>query len=129
MIIYLAGGMKTDWRRFVRDAVPHHVYLSPADHQLTEPRHYKAWDLAAIRTSDVLFGYFAADNPSGFGLAVELGYAKGKDKLVILADEKSAADAELERYIAFLRVTADVTFDALADAIAYLRTLPGGHSW
>lgn len=124
MRIYLAGGMRAGWRDRVSSAAPGHTYLSPTTHGLADPRLYKAWDLAAIRSSDVFFGYFAADNPSGFGLAVELGYAHALGKLTIYADEKTTAAPEIARYLAFLRVTADTTFDTLAEAVAFLGTLP-----
>lgn len=124
MKVYLAGGMRTEWRDGIASAAPHHEYLSPTSHGLADPRLYKAWDLLAIRTADVFFGYFAADNPSGFGLAVELGYARALGKLTIYADEKTAAAPEIARYLAFLRVTADLTFDSLPEAIDFLAGLP-----
>lgn len=121
--VYLAGGHRTEWREKVRQAAMGFVYRDPALHEIDNPRAYTAWDLEAIRRSDILFGYLEQTNPSGYGLALEIGYAKGVGKHIVLVDEKSAADEKTARYYAIVRETADAVFDSLDEGVAYLLTL------
>lgn len=60
-------------------------------------------------------------NPSGFGLAVEIGYAKGINKTVILVLEKNH-EIHKDRYLEFLMKAADVTFEDLDNAIEFLKS-------
>ena len=46
------------------------------------------WDLAAVRDCDLVIGYLEHDNPSGIGLAAEVGYAKALGKLIWLVVEE-----------------------------------------
>lgn len=117
MVVYLAGGMRGNWRDLVRQKVPIAVYLDPCKHQLTEPQHYTIWDLAAVDHCDVVLAYMESDNPSGIGMALEIGYARGKGKVVILADESS------NRYMAIVRAASSLWFNTLDGAIEYLARL------
>jgi nucleoside 2-deoxyribosyltransferase len=117
MIVYLAGGMRSEWRERVKAEVPGHAYNDPCEHGLDAPKQYTAWDLAAIRASDVLLGYMEADNPSGVGLALEVGYAKAMGKMVIWVDGKAG------RYFAIVRHTADIVFSTIDEATQFLRSL------
>ena len=66
MIVYLAGGMRSEWRDQIKAQALGHIYNDPCEHGLHDPRKYTAWDLAAIQASDVLFGYMEKHNPSGW---------------------------------------------------------------
>jgi len=88
---------------------------------MTLPAHYTAWDLSHIKASDILFACMDKDNPSGYGLALEIGYAKALGKTVILVDEKSSENEEFRRYFAIAKETADVYFESLDEGINFLK--------
>ena len=123
MNIYLAGGHKTPWRDSVRARLPDARCIDPSATGITDPAAYTAWDLAGVRACDVVFAYFERTNPSGFGLVLEVGYAAGLGKHVVLVDEKSASDPTSARYLQIVRHTADVTFDDLTAGLDYLELL------
>lgn len=121
--VYLAGGMRGTWQDQVKAACPGLNFSDPRTHGLTEPTEFAAWDLDHVRQSDAVFGYMSKDNPSGLGLALELGYAKALRKLTILVDEKSPQDEAFARHFAIVATTTDVTKSCLADGIAFLQSL------
>ena len=123
MKIYLAGGMKSGWQEKVKAIGPEARYLDPCTHGLQDEHQYTAWDLHAIRACDVLLAYFEADNPSGYGLSLEAGYAHALGKTVVLVDEKSAADPTTGRRLGMLRTVADVVFTDLDSGIEFLHSL------
>ena len=123
MRVYLAGGMRTEWRRRVISAAPEHQYSDPCDHGLDEEQQYTFWDLLAIDGSDIVFVYFEASNPSGYGLSLEIGYAKGTGKPIILVDEKSASDESAACYLGMLRACADVCVQSLDEGLKVLSSL------
>ena len=112
--------MRSGWQARVREACPQHEYIDPTDRngiQLDDPREYAAWDAAGIGAADIVFAYWERDNPSGIGLAVELGIAKGSGKLVVLVDERA------ERYGEILRALADVLPQNLSAGMKYLSAI------
>jgi hypothetical protein len=60
-------------------------------------------------------------NPSGYGLAFELGLAHSMNKTIILIDEKSKVDTTFARYFRILYQPSGVVMDKLSDGIDYLR--------
>jgi hypothetical protein len=62
------------------------------------------------------------DNPSGYGLALEIGYAKAMNKLIILVDERSNFDETFKRYFSICQESSNVTFETLDDAINYIKS-------
>jgi len=124
MRVYLAGGMKSGWQEKVRRNGPPGVrYLNPCDHGLSGEREYTAWDLYALKSSDVLFVYFESSNPSGYGLSLEAGFAYALGKTIVFVDEKTASDPVAGRRLGMLRSTASVVFDNLDDGIEFLHHL------
>lgn len=121
--IYLAGGFKSNWQDEVMKTVPAHEYLDPRVHGLQTRAEYTTWDLEAIRRSHCIFAYLEATNPGGFALALELGFAKALGKMVILVDQKSAADPTGARYLEMLAAASDATFNSLGEGIEFLRKL------
>lgn len=121
--VYLAGGHRSEWRDHVTGSVPVLTYRNPKEHSLADPRAYTAWDLEGVRRSDVVFAYLERDNPSGYGLAVEVGYAAGLGKHVIFVDGKSEGDGDEARYLQIIHQTANVSFTTLGDAVKYLGKL------
>lgn len=121
-VVYLAGGHRSGWQKEVQKAATGFEYKDPSSNGFTEPAQYTAWDLAAVRECDVVFAYFEESNPSGYGLALEVGYAAALGKLVIFVDEKSSI-SELSSYLKILHETSDVSFDNFKAGIDYLKKL------
>lgn len=61
-------------------------------------------------------------NPSGYGLALEIGYAKALNKMVILVDDRSANDKSFNRYFEICHQTADLVFSSLEESLKFLHT-------
>jgi nucleoside 2-deoxyribosyltransferase len=59
------------------------------------------------------------DNPSGIGMAVEMGYAHGLGKTVILCLPENPTKVPY-RYLEFMKKAADITFNNIDDAKNYL---------
>ncbi|BAS31184.1 hypothetical protein [Dehalococcoides mccartyi] len=120
--VYLSGGMNSEWQEDVMKICPKHRYFNPkvSGHKL--PSHYKVWDIFYVKESDIVFAYMEKTNPSGYGLACEIGYAKALGKTVVLVDEKQESDAEFSRYFAIVRELADVVFENLDDGVRFLNT-------
>ena len=88
MKIYLAGGMRTDWRNSIKEAAPQFDYLDPTQHGLETPAEYTAWDIAAIKQADLMIAFLQSTNPFGYNMAFELGIADALGKRFILINEK-----------------------------------------
>lgn len=112
--IYLAGGMNSNWRDSVVKKNRAAKYLNPAKHGLSIPEQYTAWDLKCIDISDIVFAYWGKDNPSGFGLALEIGYARAKNKLIIFVNEAQ------NKYSKMLEESSSINFTCLKDGIECL---------
>ena len=93
--------------------------FSYPDKKLTEPDQFTARDMLCIQRADIVLAYMEAENPSGIGLAAEVGYAKGLGKTVIFVDHKH------DKYFKFIHSMADVVCHNLTDAIRYLHSLSG----
>ncbi|WBL25720.1 nucleoside 2-deoxyribosyltransferase domain-containing protein [Zunongwangia sp. HGR-M22] len=120
--IYLAGGFKGEWQEKVINNLGNDFFIfNPAKHDLENPTEYTNWDLFHVEKCDILLGYMSQDNPSGYGLALEIGYAKAKNKLIILIDERSPRDKKFERYFAICHESSNIILDSLEDAIRYLK--------
>ena len=120
--IYLAGGFKGGWHKKVtKELNINFTLFNPEEHKLKDSNHYTTWDLFHVDKCDILLGYMAKDNPSGYGLALEIGYAKAKGKLIILIDERSKKDAIFKKYFLICKESSNVIFDTLEDAINYLK--------
>lgn len=127
LTVYLAGGFRSGWQARISTSAPGVLYKDPSKHGLTEPIQYTEWDLRAIRESDLVFAYLEATNPAGYALALEIGYAKGLGKTVILVDEKSGGDEEIGRHLLMVRAAADATFNSFDEGVAYLQQLAAHH--
>lgn len=117
--VYLAGGFNSDWREKVK-ACANVSFIDPKEKEQKKEfqwDEYGCWDLHFIKQSDICFVYMERSNPSGFGLSVEIGYAKGLGKTVILVLETGH---EKDSYLTFLMTVADVTYDNLDDGINFL---------
>jgi hypothetical protein len=124
--VYLAGGFHSGWQNKVVSACSEFQFYDPRSHGIAQPKQYAVWDLNHIKISDILFGVMDKDNPSGYGLALEIGYAKGLGKTIILVDEKSSKDEGFKKYFALAKESADIYFESLDEGIAYLKSFGGG---
>jgi hypothetical protein len=88
VIVYLAGGMRGNWREKVKNEMPQLIYLDPCSHGLSDAVQYSAWDKQAVERCDMVFAYLEKDNPSGIGMCVEIGLCLGLYKPVIFVNEK-----------------------------------------
>lgn len=120
--VYLSGGFRSDWQaKVIRDLGDSCVFFNPRAHQLDDPVLYCAWDIHFVKECDIVFAYMEQDNPSGYGLSLEVGLAYGLGKTIILVDEKSTNDLQFQRYFQLISSTAHVCFRKLDDGIEYLK--------
>jgi nucleoside 2-deoxyribosyltransferase len=122
--VYLAGGMRIDWRERIKKECRGLVFFCPVDKETSRAMtvdEYGTWDLHYIKQADIVFGYMERTNPSGIGLACEIGMAYGIGKTVILVLEKDSQHFPDEK-LAFMRKVAHITFSDLQEGINYLKT-------
>lgn len=86
MKVYPAGGMRTTWQDEIIAAMPDVEFLDPRKHGLSDPADYTAWDLDAVRRADAIVAGMSADNPSGYGLSLEVGFAHGLGTPIVFLD-------------------------------------------
>lgn len=118
--VYLAGGFSSDWRDKVKEEALNLEFFDPKEKEQKkefEWKEYGVWDLHYIKQCDICFVYMERDKPSGYGLSVEIGYAKALGKTVILVLETGH---EKDKYLLFLRTVADIIYDNIDDASAFL---------
>lgn len=120
MKIYLAGGMKSDWQDKVIDSAPSNTYFDPRSHGLSIPNEYTEWDLRHIKESDLVFACFTKDNPSGFGMCIEIGFAHRARTPIILVDEQQLRSWDI------VRCCCKNVFDNLQGGLLLLRDLTYG---
>lgn len=128
--IYLAGGFKSAWQREVWQRLDSNFTIyDPKEKEYTNGERikmsleeYGTWDLHHIRLSDIVFVYLEKTNPGCVGALVEAGYAKGLGKTVITVLEPNHETIE-DRYLQFVKLVSDVTFETLQDGIAFLSSL------
>lgn len=114
MEIYLAGGMKTGWQDKVIRRCTDLRFIDPRTHGLQQEAEYTAWDLAAIDRADMVFAYMDTSNPSGFGMSLEVGYAKARGKYIWYVCED---DSARQRYFGMVRSCADRLYSSLDKAL------------
>jgi len=120
MKVYLSGGMTTgnNWQDKVMQQCPQFNFIDPRSHKLSDPKEYIDWDLSGIEQCDILFAYMSKDNPSGYGLSLEVGYAKAiYGKIIIMVDELNKDS------MAIVRCCADELCDNLDYGIEQLNEI------
>ncbi len=85
-IVYLAGGMNSNWQDDVKAKVKGCIFIDPRDHGLGDENEYTSWDLTGVDIADIIFVYAEIDNPSCIGLAVEVGWAAKSGKTIIYVE-------------------------------------------
>jgi len=125
MKIYLSGGMRSGWqqrlkkllRAWLRNMEKNVTYYDPTMHGLDDSPQYTFWDLEHIRKCDLVFAYMERDNPSGIGLALEVGYALGLGKPIILVNESERP------YFDIVENAASVTTDNFEKGVFLLQRM------
>lgn len=119
--IYLAGGFHSNWQdKLISKYSDNFVFYNPQNNCLSNAREYTIWDLYHIDKCDILFGFMEIGNPSGFGIALEIGYARAKGKTIILVDEKSKIDPDFAKYFRMSVESSSIYFESLKEGIEYL---------
>lgn len=96
--IYLSGGTVSGWQEYLINTLQSTLprdsaeFYNPSAFKLgsldrPELRIFGPMDKLKIEECDILFGYLEATNPTPINVALEMGYAKGLGKLVILCNE------------------------------------------
>ena len=120
--VYLAGGFVGNWVIRVTSKNNNLSWIDPKEKEpMGSFQEYVKWDLHHINQCDILFAYVSKSNRSCIGLAVEVGYAKGLGKTVILVLEPYHESIN-DRHLLFLAGTADVVFSDLESGANYLNT-------
>ena len=125
--VYLAGGMASGWQdRVVSEFNGEYTFFDPRSHLLESVDEYTVWDIHYVKNCDILFGYMEESNPSGYGLSLEVGFARALGKTVILVDERSPVDEHFQKHYKFIQSVADIHFNKLDNGIQLLRSLSRG---
>jgi nucleoside 2-deoxyribosyltransferase len=120
--VFLSGGFKSDWQsKLIQSLEGKFVFFNPREHGLEKDDSYSTWDIHFVKECDILFAYMESANPSGYGLAFELGIAFAMNKTIILIDEKSFSDSSFERHFKIMHRPSGVVFNNLNDGIEYLK--------
>ncbi|WP_343670059.1 nucleoside 2-deoxyribosyltransferase domain-containing protein [Chitinophaga sp.] len=119
--VFLSGGFKSNWQLTVIEQLnDQFIFFNPREHGLEHSDFYTTWDIHFVKECDILFAYMEASNPSGYGLAFELGVAYSLNKTIILVDEKSKEDPMFAKYFKILNKPSGVVLNNLAEGIEYL---------
>ena len=122
--VYLAGGMHNNWRKIITSNLKNTYYnfIDPMDNKMKNADQYTYWDLKSIEQCDIVVGFMEISNPSGYGLNLELGYAKALGKTIILiVPEDFTRNDSRSRYFGMARVCADVIVHTLSDCSDFLK--------
>jgi len=121
--IFLSGGFHSNWQNsLISKYNDKFIFLNPREHGLMKPTDYTFWDIHFVRRCDILFAYMESSNPSGYGLAFEIGLAIENKKTVILIDEKSLTDPDFKKYFEIVRQSSTYLFNSMEDATKLLET-------
>jgi len=118
MIVYLSGGMHSEWQDIFIKAYPDIEFIDPRSHGLKNPYDYTKWNMDGIERADIVIAYLEKSNPSGLGMAFEIGYALGLGKTVIFENEKG-----YDRYTHILECACQYVCNNLNEVIEIVEVL------
>lgn len=121
MKIYLSGGSRGDWQDdLIRAITTNGVeFIDPrdwADEQ--DPQVYTAKDLAGVEAADLVIAFLDDGNPSGIGMALEVGYAKALGKSIVSFIAPSNPKA---RYFDIVKAASTTSFTDYKKFVLLLR--------
>jgi nucleoside 2-deoxyribosyltransferase len=119
MKVFLSGGLHSNWQDRVKNrlSLANTVWIDPRKHLLTDPEQYTPVNLAGIKAADVVFAYLEKENPGGYDMSFELGYAKALGKWIILVIDED------RDYFTMPVASADIVFTDFDSACFYLENL------
>lgn len=119
--VFLSGGFRSDWQnKIIERYIDDYIFFNPREHGLDDPNQYTTWDIHYIKQCDIFFAYMEESNPSGYGLAFELGLAYGLNKTIILVDERSKNDIVFKNYFRITHKPSNIVFDNFENGVKYL---------
>ena len=96
MKIYLAGGLKSGWQGVVKERITNHTFFDPSrDTDQSAAYKWTQTEIEAMKTCNLVLAYYEVDNPSGLGLATEIGWANILNIPVWYVDEHDRLNAFL----------------------------------
>lgn len=119
-IVYLAGGMQSNWQDEVKAKVKGCIFIDPRDHGLGDENEYTSWDLTGVDIADIIFVYAEIDNPSCIGLAVEVGWAAKSGKTIIYVEPD---DHPKHASLGMVRALANYRSNSFYDSIYILESI------
>lgn len=123
--VFLSGGMRnSNWQQKVIDFLGKEkfTFFNPREHNLSKPEEYSLWDLKYVRECDILFAYLEKNNPSGIGLSLEVGYAHGLGKTIVLVNEKTLLDKRFN----IVNEVSSIMFKEFDEAVKFIANLSNG---
>lgn len=118
MKVYLSGSLKSDWQDEVIDSMMYDCeIIDPRENDCNDPQVFTKKDLKGIRDCDIVFAYLEEDNPSGIGLALEVGYGKSLGKYIILVNEKDDTNFDI------VNCTSHKVYNNLNDGLRHLKLI------
>ena len=123
MKVYLSGGMRSGWMGRAEGLLETEQkvnIISPKKHGLKSPDEYSLYDTWAVAQSDVVLAYMEETNPSGWGLALEIGIAVGRGIPVVFVQDE--LEEPRGRYFALIRHSVTQAND-LESACALIRKM------
>ena len=126
-LVYLAGGMYSGWQDRVKKRLGNKVrYYDPrTDADQNCLAKLTVADMENALACDWMLAYFEKGNPSGLGMAAEIGLARSKGARIFLVDEH----VHIHGFLASLCTRIYVNLDAAVDVLE--KELEGGSyfSW
>jgi hypothetical protein len=122
--IYLAGGSYSDWQNRVKSSLSDFKFYTPwFSGSGSEPK-FNWQNLEAIHQCDWVLAYAEQSSLASYILSLEVGYAKGLDKQILLIDvsDENLREGEVGSYLSFIRDASSVKFKSIQEALAYLNS-------
>jgi nucleoside 2-deoxyribosyltransferase-like protein len=98
MRIFLSGGTRGLWQDQVISELSGAEFFDPRTLRSLEMRDIAATELRWLESTDCLFFYFEAQNPSGLGSAFEVGYCYARGIPIVFVDEKKTSHTQWLAY-------------------------------
>ena len=103
------------------------VFYDPRAHKLDAPEDYAKWDFGAVALCDAVFACMTLDNPSGYGMAAEIGFARGLGKRIVFVNYLRAGD-QRQKHMLLIEELCDSVHDKLTDGAKALCKIARSHS-
>lgn len=115
--IYLAGGLKTNWQQPLIELLsPYFEIYNPMDLYGLDIREVARTEKSWLEDSDFVLAYLEKTNPTGFGLAFELGFALARHTPSVFVNEWDSRTGEWAEEISGSHIV-----KSLSEAVEYAR--------